>query len=229
MKKEETNQLNKKYHDLAKDEIAKIVEELLADASQQEQSNTIQALTMAQECLYKEIEQGAALLANHPHFASIIPSKSAMIKALQSLDQESTDTLQERLALSDLQMEEFYNFAVELYNNQDYKKAKSIFYTLCILNPSITGFWSALGNSAEIEHLYFEALSSYLRAYHLCDDPNYLLESARCLKKMDLSADGDHLIELALQQSNQSEKSVDFFSKAEQIRGIVATPDHLHI
>lgn len=108
---------------------------------------------------------------------------------------ESGKTLQDGLTISDEQMVQYYKYANELYEQQNYIDASDIFLLLTQLNPLIKEYWSAFGNAELMNGDFESAFYAYQMAIVL--DPEapggYLAAAKACLAQGETEAALDYL------------------------------------
>lgn len=88
-------------------------------------------------------------------------------------------TIQETLGISDEHMQDFYDIALDYFDNKQYDEAADCFLFLIALNPLESNLWIRSGNAEQALHRYHEALQAYSMATFCdADDPFPHLYSA---------------------------------------------------
>lgn len=81
--------------------------------------------------------------------------------------EETTQTLQDALAISDASMHLFYRAANDAYHRQHFEEAGDLFTLLTVLNPYGEHYWIGLGGTAQMLAHYEDALFAYRAAMEI--------------------------------------------------------------
>ncbi|MDR1665714.1 MAG: tetratricopeptide repeat protein [Puniceicoccales bacterium] len=115
-------------------------------------------------------------------------------------------TLGEALAIPKDKLEIMYATAYNLYNNDKYEKASTIFNVLCLYEPGNLDYWIGLGACQKLLNRYEGALISYHTILTL--NPTYFtgyLELAECLFKLEQLPAAKKVIEAMLELAKNTD------------------------
>lgn len=99
--------------------------------------------------------------------------------------------LQHALGITDQQIYDYYEYAVELFNQNRLSDAKDVILVINLLNPFIYNCWVALGLIEYREKAYQEFYIAFQVAFSLePENPLAYLEYSKCIAEMDTPNSG---------------------------------------
>lgn len=131
----------------------------------------------------------------------VVPSAPAEL----GLSDESYDTLQERMEISEKTFEHLYQAGARLYSHQQYHQAADIFLVLSHLNYRRHNVWYSLGLCEQLSQHYDSALRAYAMAsITAIEAPLPYLNSAECCLALNRPGEAKEYLEIVAEIVNNS-------------------------
>lgn len=137
-----------------------------------------------------------------PSFKERIKELQEMInnpeKAEKFIQEETL--LQDAFGFSEDQMQQFYQFARGLCEQERFEDASDVFLVLSSLNPFVSHFWLGLGLCDKVAGRFKEALFDYSMALAVDkENPYTYYNIADCYSRLDECRTADDFIDICLE------------------------------
>lgn len=179
--------------------------------------NIDKAILLMQQRLLKASE----LLHKKFHFKENIGKIKELAEQIEKeprLNTNPNQTLQEVMGFENQLLEDFYQFASDLFYNKKISDASDVFYYLTTLNPYVPTFWQALATTEEVQKRFESAMSSYAMMTLLdASDFTPALNVANCLIKLNQQQEAKKFLHQMIEEAKKEKGHRAFISKASKM------------
>lgn len=130
-----------------------------------------------------------------------------------------SETLQQAFGISTYEMEEIYNEAYQLYEEDDFVESAVGFRWLVLLNPFLYKYWIGMAASLQLLEKYEKALHAYAVSALLdCKNPYPHFHAFECYKQLANQQEADKALDLAYKRTIGNSEYRELQTEIEQIK-----------